>query len=291
MKIGIALSGGGVKGAAHIGVLKALQEENIEISAISGTSSGSIVATLYACGYNPDEIFYIFKRYCKCITDYDKMIPFKIINTVFTGKIKLKSIAKGNNLEYIINQMCYKKNKSDIKEIDIPFAIPTVDIRNGEIVYFLNRKVSEKRRTKFDDNPSYVYNGKLSSIVRASASFPGVFEPKMINEFLLVDGGVRMNTPVTILNEIKENNEKIISVSFEKVDGNRVPQNIIDVSLKSFDIMGHHVNQNEIEKSDFDIEIESKGISLLDISKIDYMVNLGYNTTKKNLDKIKSVLE
>ena len=65
MKLGLALAGGGVKGAAHIGALKALEEENIKIDYIGGTSSGSIVATLYAAGYKPDDIYYIFKMYCK----------------------------------------------------------------------------------------------------------------------------------------------------------------------------------------------------------------------------------
>ena len=58
MKLGLALSGGGIKGAAHIGVLKAFEDENIKIDYISGTSSGSIVATLYAIGYKPEEIYF-----------------------------------------------------------------------------------------------------------------------------------------------------------------------------------------------------------------------------------------
>ena len=65
MKLGLCLAGGGVKGAAHIGVLKALAEEKIDIDYISGTSSGSIVATLYAVGYKPEEIYILFKKYCK----------------------------------------------------------------------------------------------------------------------------------------------------------------------------------------------------------------------------------
>ena len=66
MKIGIALSGGGVRGAAHIGVLKALEEAGFEIGWISGTSSGSLVATLYAAGYTPDQIGKIFRRFSGC---------------------------------------------------------------------------------------------------------------------------------------------------------------------------------------------------------------------------------
>ena len=68
MKIGLCLSGGGIKGAAHIGVIKALEEQNIQIDCISGTSSGSIVAAMYAMGYTPDEMFKLFKIYGKEIS-------------------------------------------------------------------------------------------------------------------------------------------------------------------------------------------------------------------------------
>ena len=65
MKLGICLAGGGVKGAAHIGVLKAFNEEGIKFEYISGTSSGSSVATLFGVGYTPNEIYELFKKYCK----------------------------------------------------------------------------------------------------------------------------------------------------------------------------------------------------------------------------------
>ena len=81
MGIGLALSGGGVKCAAHIGVLKALEEEKIKIDYIAGTSSGSIVSTLYAAGFSPDDIYYIFKKYCKKI----KYVDIKNIFKLFFG--------------------------------------------------------------------------------------------------------------------------------------------------------------------------------------------------------------
>lgn len=282
MELGLALSGGGVKGAAHIGVLKALEEEGIKISSISGTSSGSIVASLYACGYSPDEIYYIFKKYCKCITDYDKLIPFKVLGTLFTGKIKLKSLAKGNNIEYIIHNMCYRKGKIDICQVNIPCAIPAVDIIDGKIVYFCSRKIN-RNTTYYDDVPEIVYNGRLSSIVRASTAFPAAFSPKRIGNHLLIDGGTRVNSPVTILKDIREHNEKILVVYFEKIDNNREPHNIIDTALKSFDIMGHEINEWQIKQADYMLDIESRNISLLDVSKIDYMVTLGYRTMKSYL--------
>ena len=65
MKLGLSLSGGGIKGIAHVGAIKALEESGIKFDYISGTSSGSIIATLYACGYKTEEIYNIFKKYAK----------------------------------------------------------------------------------------------------------------------------------------------------------------------------------------------------------------------------------
>lgn len=288
MQIGLVLSGGGAKGAAHIGVLKALEEANIKVTCISGTSSGSIVASLYASGYSPNQIYYIFKKYCRYITDYDKMIPFKVLNTLFTGKIKLKSLAKGNNIECIINNMCYKKGKTDISQMNIPCIIPAVDIVDGKIVYFCSREINKREETNttiFSDEAEYISYGRISSIVRASTAFPGVFEPKRIGKHILADGGIRVNSPVNALRKIRENNEKIMVIYFEKINNNKIPQNIIDTTIKSFDIMGHEVNEREINSADYQLDIESQDVGLLDISKIDYMANLGYKITKNYIEK------
>ncbi len=284
MNIGLCLSGGGAKGAAHIGVIKALEEENIRICAISGTSSGSIVASLYACGYKANDIYYIFKKYCKCITDYDHMIPFKMLGTLFTGKVKLKSLAKGKNLEYIMDYFARRKGIIDISQCKMPLAIATVDVVDGQLVYYFSRPFKELRienTTVYKDEPEYIYGGVLKDIVRASSSFPGIFEPKRINRHLLVDGGTKVNSPVAILKEIVPNNEKTMVVYFEKLDNNNIPLNIIQTTIKTIDIMSYGINSKEINLSDYILDIECKDVGLLDVDKIDYMVRLGYNYAKE----------
>ena len=86
MKLGLSLSGGGIKGVCHIGAIKALEEANIKFDYISGTSSGSIVATLYACGFTTDEIYDIFKKYAKELKYIDSKNVFKLIKNIFIGK-------------------------------------------------------------------------------------------------------------------------------------------------------------------------------------------------------------
>ena len=178
--------------------------------------------------------------------------------------------------------MCYKKGKIDICQLNIPCAVATVDVIDGKIVYFCSRKAN-RNTTYYDDIPEIIYGGRLSSIVRASTAFPAAFSPKKIGNHLLIDGGTRVNSPVTILKDIREKNEKILVAYFEKIDNNRAPSNIIDTALKSFDIMGHEINEWQIKQADYMLDIESSNVSLLDISKIDYMVTLGYRTTKKYL--------
>jgi len=103
MNLGLVLSGGGVKGAAHIGVLKALEEENIKFNFISGTSLGSIVAALFVCGYSAEEIFDIFKQYCKEIKYFDfkniiNIIKYLIINK----KLLIEGFNSGEKIKKII---------------------------------------------------------------------------------------------------------------------------------------------------------------------------------------------
>lgn len=292
MKIGLALSGGGAKGAAHIGVLKALEEENVNIAYISGASSGSIIASLYACGYTPNEIIYLFNMYCRYIADFDKLIPFKVAGTAFTGKINVSGLAKGNKLEYILQNFCNKKGISDISDLRFPLAIPTVDINSGEVIYFLSKSINDVHnfsRDEFDDIPTYKYNGRLCSIVRASSSFPGVFEPKIIEGKVLVDGGVRVNTPVSITRHMGADKVIAINLDVNKSYMNN-SLNIVSVALKAFNIMSHEINKKELEKADIVIspEIPNK-ISLLDCSKTNYLVNAGYIATKKVINEIKEL--
>lgn len=292
MKLGLALSGGGAKGAAHIGVLKALEEENVNIAYISGASSGSIIASLYACGYTPNEIIYLFNMYCRYIADFDKLIPFKVAGTAFTGKINVSGLAKGNKLEYILQNFCSKKGINDISDLRFPLAIPTVDINSGEVIYFLSKSINDIHnfsRDEFDDIPTYKYNGRLCSIVRASSSFPGVFEPKIIEGKVLVDGGVRVNTPASITRQMGADKVIAINLDVNKSYMNN-SLNIVSVALKAFNIMSHEINKKELEKADIVIspEIPNK-ISLLDCSKTNYLVNAGYIATKKVINEIKEL--
>ena len=101
MKLGVALSGGGAKGIAHAGVLKALQDSNIEISAIGGTSSGAFIACMYALGYSPEEMYEIFKIYSKEMVEEEKKGKIGKINKIFN--FKSTGFRKGENIGAMVS--------------------------------------------------------------------------------------------------------------------------------------------------------------------------------------------
>ena len=127
MKIGIALSGGGIRGIAHAGVLKALEENNIKIDAIGGTSSGSLIATLYALGYSPYYIYILFKRYASEITQINAgAILSGLGNFMKNKKIPLLGLKTGNSIEKAFDELASRKGIKNIGEITkMPIVIPT----------------------------------------------------------------------------------------------------------------------------------------------------------------------
>lgn len=294
MSIGLALSGGGAKGLAHIGVIEALNDYGINIDYIAGTSSGSIIAALYAAGYTPNEMLKIVNANKDKIVDLDKSVGFKLFGSLVSKKVSIKGFIKGDSLEKMVRKLLKHKSIEDISDVKFPLAIPTVDLDTGEVVYFWNKGENRscwiQEDVKYDDEPSYYNNGELASIIRASCSVPGVFVPKKIEQDYYVDGGVRVNTPVDVLKKMGA--DKVIAVTF---DCNKSPtfsiQNVVGISTQAFNIMTHSSNMAEIDMATVNLHLCLSGISLLDVSKATETAKRGYNLVARNIIKVKEMLE
>lgn len=286
MKLGLCLSGGGVKGAAHIGVIKALEEENIKPDCISGTSSGSIVAALYSMGYTPKEILELFKTYGKDISKIDFVTIAKIImGLIFKRKIYVEGLNNGNKLGRLIQEQAEKKHIKLIKDIKMPLIIPSVNLSDGAIYLFS----SQKNNRNYSDEVKVVNNIETGKAVQASCSYPGIFCPANVLEKKLVDGGVRQNTPWKELKQIGA--EKIISVVFSENKKAKKRINILDCITGSMGIMMHELYNYEIEGIEYLLNIKTDDIGLLETDKIEELYNIGYKVTKNQMKKIKEYLQ
>ena len=284
MKLGLALSGGGVRGIAHAGVLRALEENNIKVDIIGGTSCGSLVASLYAMGYSPYYIYELFQKYAKEIAGIN-MVSFATgVNSILLNKrLKISGLNTGEAIEKIYDDLAAKKGIKTIADIKMPIAIPTVDITESNEYIFTNKIPERTKHRKF-----YIDNISIGKAVRASSSFPVVFSPCEFGEHKFLDGGTLDNVPTIPVKKLGA--EKVISINFD-ADVIDEESNIMDIVMKTIDIMGNKISEKGLEKSDFILTIPSDKTGLLDIEKIDQCYKLGYDTAISNMEKILAILK
>lgn len=284
MKIGIALSGGGIRGIAHAGVLKALENNGIHIDVIGGTSAGSMVASLYAIGYSPEDIYILFKKNSKKIIGMNSYpIVSGIRSFMKKRENKLNGFRNGKRIEEIYDALAKEKGIQSIQEIKMPIVIPSVDIMQSKEYIFTNRIPKQ-----IDDESKYITNISIGKAVRASSSFPAAFNLCNIKEHAFMDGGALNNIPVQ---EVKKHGaDKVIAVKFdsEKIDEY---SNIMDIVMKTIDIMGNKISEENLKMSDYVLNVYTDKVGLLDVQKLEKCYEYGYESVIKNLDAIKRSLE
>lgn len=247
-RIGLALGGGAAKGIAHIGVLKAFEEEHIRIHCISGTSVGALVASYHAFGRPAESIL-------------------SICSTLNLSKIINFTLKRGGLFSTdAIREMIHRDlGDCRIEDADIPLAICATDIETGEQLIFRE--------------------GSLADAVCASMAVPGLFVPVEIDGRILVDGGLVENVPISPL--AKMGAGITVAVDLSHVGRYPKPDDMIDVISNAINIGIDFNTRKQLKKADIAVPLDLSGYSLTNnADRVEELYREGYHPMKKKIRRL-----
>lgn len=215
--VSLVLGGGSARGLAHIGVLKVFESEKIPIRRIVGTSMGALIGAAYSVGMP-----------LKKMEDIAHKFNWR---TVFDPTLPKMGLLSGKKLAKVVHELTDGKSFSECK---IPLAVVTTDIEKNERVVF--------------------QKGDLQKVVCASCSWPGIFNPVRIDGRLLVDGGIKNSVPTRIARSMDPGYMVAVDVGFCVKEGKI--DNIFQMLLQSFQIMGEELNRYQARISDVMIKVD-----------------------------------
>lgn len=289
--VGLVLSGGGARGYAHVGVIKALEEHGIPIDYITGTSMGAIVGGLYAAGYSPDEMVKIF------------------------GSDSFRSYYKGNIPPKYIDFFKYEQPDASLLRVDlrrksnkVALALPTNIIAPQPMDFGLVDLFARSSAAAGNDFDSLfipfrcvaadVYNnhekvfseGDLGTAIRASMTIPIMFKPVELNGTLYYDGGIYNNFPMETMRE--EFNPDIIIGVYVSAFGKSSQPDADDLlaQIESL-IMGEQRSIVLEDNKGIVLSFSFKDVGIMEFQKLDYVVNVGYEHCNEMIDSIKTLIE
>jgi NTE family protein len=243
-RTGIVLSGGGARGFAHLGVLKALNDAGIYPDVIAGTSAGALVGVLYADGYTPDEIL--------------KMMNASSSLHYVRPTVPREGLLLISGIERILIENLRAKKFEDLK---IPLFVTATDLNNGVAEYFSS--------------------GELLRPVIASASIPVLFKPVIINKIHYVDGGVLDNMPIK---PIEGQCDFIIGSFVNPTGYEKTVKSLIQIAERTFMLNMSKDLDHKAKKFDvFIAPPELKDYKILDPEKAIEVFDIGYKATKSKL--------
>ncbi len=252
-RIGLALGSGSARGFAHIGVIRALQENNIPIDCVCGCSAGAIIGAIHCAGGD----ICMFAKLCQNLTTRD----FLDIT------VPRRGLVRGNKFEELIRISTHGYTFDQMK---IPFSCVATDLEAGRIKMF--------------------ENGKVAPAVRASMSIPGVFEPKIIEGVRYIDGSILAPVPVSYTRAMRADVVIAVDVGLHAVKPTKVEDSIWHVFLRTQELMGAIVAKEEIDKGDVLIVPEVSAMAAY--STVDALrgIELGYEAALRNMDRIKQAV-
>ena len=283
IKVGLVLSGGGAKGFAHIGVLKVIDSLGIKVDYIAGTSMGAIIGSLYASGYSGKQLDSIFKsqnfddiisdnlpRAAKTFYERDNSEKYAVTLPFENFKVKLPSaLSRGQNVFNLLSKLTLHVSEiDDFEQLPIPFFCIATNIETGAEVV-LNK-------------------GNLARAITASGAFPSLFQPVIIDDQILIDGGVVNNYPI---DELRAKGMDVI-IGVDVQDGLSTREELTtapDILLQINNYRTINDMKKKIAKTNIYIKPDIKDFTVVSFSEGRKIIKSGEFASKEKINELNAL--
>jgi NTE family protein len=279
--VGLVLSGGGARGIAHIGVLKALENEGFVPSVVVGTSMGGIIGGLYASFNSPSSMENFLNKFSFSdvldkasplyaltlnTVDKNKILKYIIMQVAMSSLFVKKGFDSGRKVRGVLKELT---KGSTFENLKVPFACVSVDLKSGKRIVFKE--------------------GKLYKAMYATMAIPPYFEPYEYNGMLLSDGGIVSNAPVDVAYEMGA--ERVVAIDVNKTVTDKERDNFknaYEVLLRVYELQEDIIYKRELASSDLTIGI-NLDIDVLDFSNLKYCIKEGAQAVKEHLKELRDI--
>lgn len=263
-RLGLALSGGGARGLAHIGVLKVLEREGLQVGAISGASMGGVIGALYAAGFGAEELEALARQLCR---------PRALLKLVDLG-FPRRGLVSSENLRQLLGQ--FIPPSLTFAELKIPLALTATDLRAGRQARLLE--------------------GSVLDAAMATSAFPGVFPPVRIAGRILVDGGALNNLPVDLLTLLGQGPAVAVDVApysypEDSLEESDVLPEMAQIVYRTSLLMSHALTEANLAKSPPDLIVRPRiptGIGVFDgFTRVQEIIAAGEQAADERSDEVR----
>lgn len=280
--IGIAFSGGGLQGIAHIGAVKALYELGIHPQFVSGTSSGAAMAAIVAMGCSADEMKAFAKKHWKTLAEIDNRLIFKSLAKFILNKnTRMDGIKSGEVISDVIKQIMDEKGIRGFEDLPINLSVCTVDTLTTDECIF-----TTEDEHLVNEHIHYITGAPLETAVRASMSFPAIYTTCTYDRYNFIDGGSKDNLPVKILRDMGVG--KVLAIGFDimNYDPDEGLGGLIKVIWRALDVYSIDGTRKSIKLADYAVEINNENTQLFSIDSVENTIQEGYDAIMAHKDDI-----
>jgi NTE family protein len=282
-KLGLALSGGGIKAFSQIGVLRVVEEKKLRIDMIAGTSMGSVIATLVAAGAKYDVLL-------ACMLELEKRFGEKQmflrpnLRVLPFARNRINGFIDADVFEKLMQEQLDKFGVTMLADLKMPIAITAVDLISGKVVLFTNVPDTFKKQNEM----IILSDVTLAVALRASCSIPIVFSTKNYQGMQLVDGGVKMNLPVHPLAIMGAN--RIFSVTMDDEKNFSESARMSDVATRIIALMARDTHVSAKLQSHYNLNVDCFEYSIFDIGKGEKVIAMGFEQAQSRWKDIESAM-